>query len=277
MTTTADPPALGDGSPGPGEYVGEEMTLVEHLEELRSRLFKSALAIAVAFAIGFSFHERVLEILSRPYCALSPAVRGASSLLYPDQCQLVALDVTSPFFVTLKASAVVAVVIAAPIVCYQIWRFITPGLRPVERRYSIPFIVVSQLLFAGGAVFSYFLIPRALEFLLGFGGEAIVSLMDAQRYLSFVLMSMLAFGVTFEFPLVLIILSLMGVVTSESLTNVRRYAIFGMFLAAAVITPSQDPLTMLFMAAPLLVFYEVSILVARLIERQRERQALTGT
>lgn len=271
MTATADRPELTSGGPDPREYVGEEMTLVEHLEELRSRLFKSVLAVAVGFAIGFAFHERVLNLLSAPYCSLPARIRGAASALNPDGCQLVSLDVTGPFFVSLKAAGIVAVVLAAPIVCYQVWRFITPGLRPVERRYSIPFVVASQLLFLGGAVFSYYLIPRALEFLLGFGGSGVVSLMDANRYLSFVLMTMLAFGIVFEFPLVLIILSLMDVVHAETLSRVRRYALFGMFVAAAVITPSQDPVTMLFMAAPLIVFYEVAILAARVIERRRER------
>lgn len=272
MTTTVDPPALGDGSPDPREYVGQEMSLVEHLEELRSRLFKAVLAIALSFAIGFSFHERVLDVLSGPYCELPARLRGLNA---SGECTLYILDVTGGFFVALKASAMVAVVLAAPFVCYQIWRFITPGLRPVERQFSIPFIVISQLLFAGGAVFSYFLIPRALEFLLGFGGESLVSVIDAGRYVSFVLMTMLAFGLTFEFPLVLIILSLMDVVHAEGLSGARRYAIFGMFLTAAVITPSQDPITMLFMAAPLIVFYEIAIVAARVIERRRER-ALTA-
>lgn len=274
MTTTADPPALGDGSSDPRQYVGEEMTLVEHLEELRSRLFKSALAIALAFAVGFSFHERILELLSGPYCELPARLRGLNA---SGECTLYILDVTGGFFVALKASAMVAVVLSAPFVCYQIWRFITPGLRPVERRYSVPFIVISQVLFAAGAVFSYFLIPRALEFLLGFGGDSLVSVIDAGRYVSFVLMTMIAFGVTFEFPLVLIILSLMDVVHSYSLSKWRRHAIFGMFAASAVITPSQDPATMVFMAAPLIVFYEISIVVARFIERGREQQAPVTT
>ena len=271
MTATAPPPeATSADEPAPGHvYVGEEMTLVEHLVELRNRLFKSALAIAVSFVIGFMVRKQVLDILSEPYCDLPPRLRGVSSVLDPDRCQLIFIDVLGAFFISLKAAAIVAVVLAAPIVCYQIWRFITPGLRPVERRYAVPFLVGSQLLFAGGAVFSYYVIPRALEFLLAFAGPDLVSLMDANRYISFVLQTMIAFGVAFEFPLVLIILSLMGVVGVKGLTQYRRHAYFGTFVAAAIITPTQDPLTLSMMAVPLIVFYEVAIVVARIVERRR--------
>lgn len=249
------------------------MTLVEHLEELRSRLFKSALAIALGFAVGFLLRHRVLDILSQPYCDLPVQLREVTSRVGDQRCALIFTDVLGGLFLSVKAAAVVAVIIAAPTVSYQIWRFVTPGLRPVERRYAIPFIVFSQLLFAGGAVFSYFIIPRALEFLLGFAGPNVVSLMDAHRYLTFVLQTMLAFGISFEFPLVLIVLSLMGVVSSDGLRNARRYALFGVFVGAAIITPTQDPVTMLVMAAPLVLFYEVSIVFARVIERRRAAAA----
>jgi sec-independent protein translocase protein TatC len=129
--------------------------------------------------------------------------------------------------------------------------------------------VVSQVLFAGGAVFAYVVIPRGLEFLLGFAGPNVVSLMDADRYLTFMLHTMIGFGVAFELPLILIMLSLMGVVKSASLRRYRRHALFGIFVAAAIITPTQDPLTMTLMAAPLFLFYEISVLVARLVERRR--------
>jgi sec-independent protein translocase protein TatC len=270
MTATAEPGA--DTPPSPDEYVGEEMTLFEHLEELRSRLFKSAVAIVLGFIVGFVFRRPVLDVFTQPYCALDPQLRAASNALGGEQCKLIFLDVTGAFFLSLKAAAIVAVVLAAPAVIYQIWRFVTPGLRPVERRYAIPFVVITQVLFAGGAVFSYFLIPRALEFLLGFAGDRVESLMDADRYLSFVLQTMIAFGLAFEFPVVLVVLSLMGVVSSAGMRKYRRHAIFGTFVAAAIITPTQDPLTMSMMAAPLVVFYEGSILAARLIERRRRRR-----
>lgn len=269
MTTTATPrDAGGDStSPAPGE-----MTLFEHLNELRSRLFKSAVAITAGFVIGFVFRHQVFAVLIRPYCDLDPALRAGSNLFDAERCQLIVTEPLAMFFLSLKAAAVVAVVIAAPFVCYQIWRFVTPGLEPVERKYALPFLVISQLLFVGGAVFSYVVIPRGLEFLLGLAGDDVVALLDADAYLGFMLQVMLSFGIAFEFPLVLIMLALMGVVSAQGLRAWRRHAIFWSFVAAAIITPTQDPFTLFVMAVPLVAFYEISILVARYIERRRRRR-----
>jgi sec-independent protein translocase protein TatC len=270
---TATEPREQDVPADAQRYVGEEMTLVEHLEELRSRMFKAAVAVVLGFVVGFVLRNQVLEILSRPYCELPAQLREVSSRVGDEACALIFTDVLGAFFISLKAAAIVTVLLAGPAVCYQLWRFITPGLRPVERQYAVPFLVFSQLLFVAGGVFSYFLIPRALQFLLGFAGPNIVSLMDANRYLGFVLQTMIAFGVAFEFPLILIVLALMGVVTSAALRKYRRHALFGTFVAAAIITPTQDPATMSMMAAPLVAFYEISVVAARLIERRRRRAA----
>ena len=269
MTTTATPPTGGSApdTSDVGAYAGEEMSLVEHLRELRSRLVKSVLAIVGGLAVGFAFRNPVLDILREPYCNLPVRLRG--DFAGTGECTLLALRVMDAFFVSLKAAAIVAVVLAAPVVCYQLWRFITPGLRPVERRYALPFILITQILFAAGAVFSYFLIPRALEFLLAFAGDNITTALSASEYLTFILHTMLAFGIAFEFPVVLVILSLMGVIGSAGMRKYRRHALFGVFVAAAIITPTQDPATMAFMAAPLAVFYEGSIVAARIIERRR--------
>lgn len=271
MTATAAP---GAGTPAAGdseEYAGDEMSLFEHLAELRTRLFKSALAVVAGLIIGFVFREPVLDILRKPYCDLPSALRDG---LGTGSCDLIVLKVMDSFIISIKAAAIVAVVLAAPIVCYQIWRFVTPGLRPVERKYAVPFLIITQLLFAGGAAFSYLLIPRALEFLLGFAGEGITPVLSANEYLTFMLRTMVAFGIVFEFPVVLIILSLMGVIESASMRKYRRHALFGTFVAAAIITPTQDPLTMTMMAAPLILFYEISILAARMIERRRAQSAV---
>ncbi|HVM15629.1 MAG TPA: twin-arginine translocase subunit TatC [Egibacteraceae bacterium] len=269
MTTTATPRGAGGDSapPAPGE-----MTLFEHLNELRSRLFKSALAITLAFVVGFVFRHQVFAVLIRPYCELDPTLRAGSQIFDADRCQLIVTQPLAMFFLSLKAAAVVAIVLAAPIVCYQIWRFVTPGLETVERRYALPFIIISQLLFVGGAVFAYLVIPRGLEFLLSLAGPDVVALLDANEYLTFMLQVMLGFGLSFEFPLILIMLSLMGVVSAAGLRRYRRHALFGAFVAAAFITPTQDPMTMGLMAAPLIAFYEISILAARYIERRRRRQ-----
>jgi sec-independent protein translocase protein TatC len=272
MTTgTTDAPVSTPGDPL--AEAGGEMTLFEHLNELRQRLFKSAVAVALGFVVGFVLRDRVFDVLVRPYCNLPSNLRQASSAFDDGACTLIFTDVLGAFFISLKAAAVVAVVLAGPVVFYQVWRFVTPGLRPVEKRYAVPFLVISQLLFAAGAAFSYLVIPRGLEFLLGFAGDNVASLMDASRYLSFLLRTMIAFGVAFEFPLILCLLSLMGVVNSSGLRKHRRLAYFGTCVGAAFITP-PDPASMVFMAGPLIVFYEGCVLFARLVERRRQETAV---
>lgn len=274
-SSTTDPsdPLSSDGNGGVRD--GSEMSLIEHLRELRTRLVRSVLAIVFGFIVGFVVRVPVFNVLVKPYCALPKQLRAGSTGLDADRCVLIFTDVMGGFFLSLKAAAVVAVVISAPVVFYQLWRFVTPGLRPVERRYALPFIVISQLLFLGGAVFSYYLIPKGLEFLLSFGGDNIVSLMDANRYFTFLLHAMIGFGLSFELPLVLITLTLMGVLQASALRKSRSMAIFGIFVLAAIITPTQDPLTMTVMALPLVLFYEISIIVARIVERRRRRRAAT--
>lgn len=265
MTQTAS-----RSSPTAGEdEFGAQMTLVEHLEELRSRLFKCALAIALAFSVGFLFRDALFNLLIGPYCDLPASVRAGSQVFDADECALIVTNPLGEFFVTIKAAAVLAVVLAAPPVCYQLWRFITPGLRANERRYALPFVVLTFLLFAGGAVFAYLVIPRGLEFLVGFAGDNVVSLFDADEYITFLLKTMLGFGLSFLAPLVIAMLTLAGAVTAESLRRFRRHAIFAAFVLAAIITPTQDPFTMLVMACPLVVFFEGNILFARLLDRRR--------
>jgi sec-independent protein translocase protein TatC len=270
MTATDKPRASAE------EYFGEEMTIWEHLAELRQRIIKSAVAVVVGFTVGFIVRQQVFEILIRPYCKLPSNLRAGSTVFDANGCRLVFTNVLGAFFISLKAAAVVAVIIAAPAVCYQIWRFVSPGLRPIERRFALPFILLTGVLFSGGAVFAYLIIPRGLQFLLAFAGPDVVSLMDANEYLSFVLKTMLGFGLSFEFPMAIAIFTLMGVVTAAGLRKYRRHAIFGAFVLGAVITPTQDPLTMCVMALPLSVMYEGNILFARLVERRRRRQAGSG-
>jgi sec-independent protein translocase protein TatC len=255
-------------SGGDDDFSGQ-MTLVEHLEELRSRLFKSALAIAVAFAVGFAFRNALFEVLIGPYCDLPARMRAGSQVFNADECALIVTNPLGAFFVTIKAAAVLAIVLGAPPVCYQLWRFITPGLHADERRYALPFVVLTFVLFAGGAVFAYLVIPRGLEFLVGFAGDNVVSLFDADEYITFLLKTMLGFGLSFLAPLVIAMLTLAGAVTAAGLRRYRRHAIFGAFVLAAIITPPQDPFTMLVMALPLVVFFECNIIFARMVERRR--------
>ncbi len=275
MTTTGPPQRIDEP---PEEQPGGQMPLMEHLRELRTRIFKMAIAIVIGFAIGFALHVPILGLLMEPYCQLPEGLRAGEQALataggFDAECTLHVFDVLGAFFLRLKAAAVVAVIVAAPVVFYQIWRFVTPGLRPVERRYALPFVLISQLLFAGGAVFSYFVLPRALEVLLGFAGDNVASVMGANEYLNFLLHMMIGFGVAFEVPLILITLVLMGSLSAAALRRFRRYAIFLGFVASAIITPTTDPITMTLLALPLIGFYELSLLVARLVERRRRKRA----
>lgn len=260
---TEDPDELG--------RPGDEMTLFEHLRELRDRIFRSAVAIVLALIVGLTVYDPLLELLIRPYCELPPELRAG--VFEGENCRLIITDVLGQFFLRIKIAAVLAVVLAGPFVCFQIWRFVTPGLREVERKYAAPFILISQIMFAVGAVFSYYILPRGLEVLLGLGGDSVVAVLDANEYLTFLIHMMVGFGVAFELPLILISLVLMGVLSSQSLRTYRRQALFGIFVAAAIITPTTDPLTMSMMAGPLIAFYEGSILVARAVERRRRRAA----
>jgi sec-independent protein translocase protein TatC len=250
---------------------GAQMSLVEHLEELRSRIFKAGLAIVIAFAIGFVFRDVLFDVLIGPYCDLPDQLRAASGVFNDERCSLIVTNPLGAFFVTLKAAAVLAIALAAPPVCYQIWRFITPGLRANERRYALPFVFLTFVLFAGGAVFAYFVIPRGLEFLVGFAGDRIVPLLDADQYITFILKTMVGFGLSFLAPLAIAMLTLAGVVDASTLRRFRRHAIFAAFVLAAVITPTQDPFTMLVMGGPLVLFFEGNILFASLVERRRAR------
>lgn len=265
MTATADPPVSSSGD----EYDGEEMTLWEHLTELRSRMMKAALGFAVFFVVGFVFNDAISAVLTEPYCSLDPQIRSA--LADGEECQLIFTNVLGAFTVRIKAAMVVAVTFGGPIVFYQLWAFIVPGLKAREKRYAAPFVVLSQLLFLAGAAFSLFIIPRGLEFLLSFGGDDYVPLLDADAYLTFLLRTMTAFGMAFEYPLIIAVLVLMGITSHAWLKEYRRHAFFASFVAAAIITPSQDPFTMSVMALPLAGFYEICIVFARLVERGRGR------
>ncbi len=250
------------------------MSLFDHLSELRSRLFKCAVAITIGFAVGFVVREQILFLLREPYCDLPAAIRSGANSLAPDQaCPLIVLRVMDGFFISMKAASIVAVLVGGPVTAYQIWRFVTPGLRPVERRYAIPFLLASFVLFTAGAVFSFYLLPQALALLLSFAGEGIAPVLGANEYLSFIIFTMLSFGVAFEFPLILLMLILAGVVGPNGLITYRRHAIFGIFVAAAVITPTGDPITMSAMAVPLYLFYEICVVVAKVVERRRRRRA----
>lgn len=272
MTDTAADPAR-TGKRRPKTPDESRMTLVEHLTELRSRLIKSTLAIAVATIAAYVLWEPIFDFLRQPYCSL-PADRRFNG---ENGCDLAALGVLDQFIVRMKVALMVGVLAAAPVWLYQLWAFITPGLHPKERRWAVPFVLSSLVLFGAGAVFSYVTLDRGLGFLLGIGGSDVVTVLTIDRYLSFVTLMLLAFGVSFEFPLLMIFLNIIGVTPTARLRKWRRSMFFALSVFAAVITPSQDPFTFLAMWLPMCVFYEVAILFGRARDRARRGRETEST
>jgi sec-independent protein translocase protein TatC len=242
------------------------MTVIQHLEELRTRVFIALIAVALGAIGGWLLFPPVFKFLLHSYKQACEALPRANRPPIP--CgKVVAQSVLEPFLVRFKVSLFTGFAIALPVVLFQLWRFVTPGLTRSERRLAIPFVLSSLVLFALGGFFAFLTLPKGLHFLLGFAGSQIVVLPSATKYISFVLLLVLAFGISFEFPLVLIFLSWVRVVSSQRLRGWRRMAYLLITVFAAVITPSQDPYTQLAMMIPMIVFYEVAIFVARLMKR----------
>ncbi len=231
------------------------MTLVEHLTELRRRLIISALAVAVGAAIAFALYTPILGFLSGPYHSITHGQK------------LIVTDPLEAFAVRLKISAWAGLFFASPVVLWQFWRFITPGLHPKEKKYAIPFILASIFLFLMGAAVALLTLKPALSFLQSVGGHQLSTYYRASPYLSLVMLMIVAFGIAFEFPILLVFLELAGVLPSAKLRKWRRPAIVIIVAVAAVITPSQDPYSLFAMAIPMYLFYEASILIGRLLKK----------
>ena len=249
------------------------MALIDHIRELRNRLGISLLALAVCVVVALVFREHVFDLIKRPYCQTE--VAREASRLSGQQCNLYAFGPFEQFAVSLRISFIAAVVVSSPVWLYQLGAFITPALHRHEKRYAAGFLGAGLVLFSTGTVFAYFTISRGLQFLLTFGGDGIVTLPSIQRYLSFVTLTLLGFGVAFLFPVIVLFLNFVGLFPSSRMRSWRRGMIVAIAVAAAVLTPSQDPFTFMAMAGPLYVLYEGCILVARLRERaQRRRRAV---
>ena len=243
------------------------MSMVDHLGELRSRLIKSLIAFVLISIVAFVFFKQISDFLLEPLCSVP------SELLGPNGCRLTSFGVLEPLNVRLKVTALTGVVFASPFWLFQLYAFVVPGLTTKERSYAIPFILSSITLFAIGATFAYLTMPSAIRFLVGLGQGQIVPLFRAQDYLNFVGLIIIVFGVTFELPILLFFLGLAGVLPVEKLRKHRRAALVGIVALAAVVTPSQDPYTMLAMAVPLYGFYELTIVLLKIFERRKAKAA----
>ena len=233
------------------------MTVVEHLTELRKRLVVSVAAIAVGATVCFIFAPDIISFLVRYYEEATKGSRDALIFTGP-------LDA---FATRLKIATYGGIVLALPVWLYQLWRFITPGLNPKEKRYAVPFVLASLFLFACGATVAFFTLEPALSFLLNIGGSDLEPLLTADKYISLIGLMIVAFGLSFEFPVILVFLLLARVITTLQLRKWRRYAIIAIVAFAAVITPSQDPYSLFAMAVPMYIFYEICIIIGRFLKR----------
>lgn len=244
------------------------MTLMEHLAELRRRIIISVIAVVVCAVVVFFLYHRVLHFLAGPYERVTRGNPRCATPGHPNRgCDLIVTDPLAPLLVRLKIAGYGGLALSVPIVFYEIWRFITPGLRKNERRYAVGFLASSVVLFAMGAVVAWFTVDKALSFLLGVGGHSLQPFIDAGKYLTLVTLMILAFGVAFEFPLLILFLLLARIVSTRQLGRARRWMAVGITTFAAVITPSQDPFSLLFMAIPMYLFYEIAIVIGRLMKR----------
>lgn len=244
------------------------MSLGEHLRELRSRILKALLFVALGAVVGWIFYPQILELLKEPYCDL-PAERR-----FPPQgeCALPYFSPLDGFMLRFKVAAFVGAVLSAPFWLYQLWAFVTPGLRRNERRWTVVFVAASTLLFAAGTVLSYLTLPKALDLLTALAGEGTIAAIEVTRYIGFVTSMLLVFGVSFELPLLVIMLNLVGVVSAERLRRWQRLAIFLIFVFAAIATPSQDPISMAMLAVPMSLLFEGAVLIAVIHDRRKARR-----
>jgi sec-independent protein translocase protein TatC len=240
------------------------MTVIEHLEELRHRIVVSAIAVTLGAVVGWFLYGTAIRWLLNPFCAyVANLPKNARPIA---GCRLVSNGLLEPMVFKLKVVLFLGLFLALPILLYQLWAFIVPGLTARERKMALPFVLSSLLLFALGATVAVLTLPFGLGFLLGFAGREVTPLISANSYISFVLLMMLAFGSSFEFPILLVFLTMVGIVSSRQLRNWRRWAILTIAVFAAIVTPSSDPYTMLALMLPMVLFYEASIIIARFMK-----------
>lgn len=240
------------------------MPLMDHIRELRNRMLKAILGMVVATVIGFVFFDPIWEVLQRPYCQLP-----AAQELRGDGCSLGVFRVFDSFFIHLKVGLIVGIVASSPIWLYQIWAFVTPGLRRNERRWTFLFLATSIPLFFGGSVLAYFILDKGLALLMSFVPENVVPILGISEYLSFIAKMLLVFGVAFELPLLVVILNLAGVLSYARIARWRRMIMFLVFIFAAVATPGGDPFSMLALGASMIVLFELAAQLARLNDRRK--------
>ena len=243
----------------------EKIPFTGHLEELRKRLVACFIAIGIGFAFSYGFKEKIFDILSHPLIS----AMGADD-------KLIFTGLPEAFFTYLKVALLSGFMLAAPVILYQFWMFVTPGLYQKEKHLLVPIVLLSSVFFVGGALFGYFIVfPFGFKFFLGFASETIQALPSMKEYLSFSAKLLLAFGLVFELPLIITFLAKMGLVSVDFLKKNRKYALILFFAGSAILTP-PDVVTQIMMALPLMVLYEISILGARVFGKKKAKQSDKG-
>lgn len=242
------------------------MSLVEHLTELRQRVIVSIVAVGVGAIVAYAFYQRIENLLIEPHCRINASEVG-------DACQLLAVSPLEGFSVRLTVSGYAGIGLAMPVLLWQLWKFVAPGLYPKERRYGLAFVVSSFLLFALGVSLAYWSLPRALEFLTEVGGDNLANFYRPKEYIGFVTKMMIGFGVGFEFPIALIFLQLIDLVSNETLRKGRRFAVVGIVVLVAVLTPSGDPITLMVLSVPMYLFYEVALVFGWWRDRKKAKSS----
>ncbi len=257
MTTETVPSQASDDDAG-------RMALMDHLGELRNRIIKSVIAIVIGASIGWFVYPWVLHLLTHPLTEISKTHSLTGG-------KLILTDPLEGFFLRVKVSAYLGIGLAMPVLLWQLWKFIAPGLYGNERRYALSFVTAAMVLFVSGAAIAFWTLPKALQFLQSVSGSSFLAAYTGSKYLTLILYMMLAFGGGFEFPIVLVFLQLVGVLDSVKLRQFRRYAIVLVFVVDAVITPSTDPISLFALAIPMCIFYEIAILFGRVRERRHRK------
>ena len=249
------------------EREGASMALGDHLRELRRRLLICVGTVAVMLIPAWFLYPWMIDILNAPYC-------DALTNLDPDaSCKFLETNLLDPFTLRLRIAGYGALFLAMPVILWQLWRFIAPGLYKKERRYALVFTVSATVLFVAGAVTAYLTLTQAVNFLVSIGGPDVEIRSGIGNFVKLALFMMLAFGVGFQFPVVVVALQMIGVVTPERLSSWRRQAIVLITIIAAGITPSGDPISMFALAIPMYLFFEISIVIGRLWNRRKRKAA----
>ncbi len=241
----------------------EKLPFTDHLEELRRRLIICFIAVAVGFLVAYGFAEEIFQVLMRPIIRVLPFENSSQ------KPSLIFTGIAEGFLTYLKVALLTGFFIAVPIIFYQLWKFVAPGLYRHEKRYVLPFVLLSTIFFVGGALFGYFVVfPIGFQFFIKtFTTEFIKPLPSIKEYLSFSTKLLMAFGIVFELPLLIFFLSRIGLVNAAFLSRQRKYAVLIIFIVAAIITP-PDIISQLMMAGPLIVLYEIGVIVARLFGKK---------